>query len=66
MIYLINISDGYNIVYCKFENSLTAKIFTEDMKEIGIDLYEVNFIAYWLQKHSFFKLAALFAIVIGP
>lgn len=51
---------------CKFENRLTAKIFTEDMKEIGIDLYEVNFIAYWLQKHSFFKLAALFAIVIGP
>lgn len=60
MIYLINIcSERESVISAKCSKEEGAEHLTKELKAIGIDVYRVGWICYWLQKHNFYKLAAV-------
>lgn len=66
MIYLINLTHGGDSVMsaaCKKQDG--ADHLKAEMLKIGIELHETCWLAYWLQKHNFFRLAALVSMVEG-
>jgi hypothetical protein len=67
MIYLINITlDGRNAISAKCTNEDGATELERSLKSAGIDVYRVGWLCYWLQKHSFYKLAAAIAPMSNP
>jgi len=67
MIYLINIAtDGKNVISAKCTEEAGADELTKNLKDVGIDVYRVGWLCYWLQKHSFYKMAAAIAPMSNP
>lgn len=67
MIYLINIAtDGVGAISAKCSEESGADILTQNLKDAGIDVYRVGWFCYWLQKHSFYKMAAAVAPISNP
>lgn len=67
MVYLINICSTYeNVISAKCSTEDGAKELIKSFKEIGIDIYRVGWFCYWLQKNSFYGLAAVLAPISNP
>ena len=62
MIYLINFAhDGKNIVSARCRTEEEANTLTKSLAECDIYMFRVGWFCYWLQKHSFYKLAIVIA-----
>jgi len=67
MVYLINICSKHeNVISAKCSTQECANELIKSFKESGIDIYRVGFLCYWLQKHSFYGLAAVLAPLSNP